>query len=80
MFNEGILNLLGDKTRVIVMNSHLDYINKTGIKFLNSLFLKTKKLTKKIEKQHRFKIDKKIENKLGITASPHGYLKCVSNN
>ena len=28
----------------------------------------------------RFKIDKKIENKLGITASPHGYLKCVSNN
>lgn len=32
-----------------------------------------------LKKNHRFKVDKNIENKLLITSCPDGYLKCVKN-
>ena len=32
-----------------------------------------------LKKNDRFVIDKKIENKLLITAAPDGYLKCIKN-
>ncbi len=34
-------------------------------------------VNKFLKKNDRFKIDKKLENKLLITAAPDGYLKCV---